>query len=131
MHSKERRLFIAVHTIATGGGRTKEIVGHTEKERAQKSRAVLSPGWHQFLGTFAEFTLFCKGYDSAVHLWHDFLGSFGVVADCTGPYSHSTISKTAHCFSFLGGFLAGREISSVFKCCYKGCCNSAIFPKAE
>jgi hypothetical protein len=97
MHSKVEDCIYCCRTAATGGGRTTEIVGRTTKERAQKSRAVLSAGWHKFLGVFAEFRLFCKGHDCAVIFWHDFLGSFGVVADCTGPYrlySHGTISKT-------------------------------------
>jgi hypothetical protein len=84
-------------TVATEGGRTTEIVGRTTKERAQKLRVVLSAGWLEFLGTFAELRLFCKGHDNVVHFWHDFLGHFGIVVDCTGsykPYNHGTISKT-------------------------------------
>jgi hypothetical protein len=89
----EKTTFIVVHTVATEGGHTTEIVGRTTKERAQKLRVVLSAGWLEFLGTFAELRLFCKGHDNVVHFWHDFLGCFGIVVDCTGSYKCTTMAQ--------------------------------------
>ena len=122
----EKTTFIVLHIVAIEGVHTTNIVGHTTMERAHKLRVVLTTGWLEFLVVFTELRLFYKGYDIIVDSWHDLLGCFGVVVDCIEPYIHGTISKTKLCFSFLGGFLAGREISIVFKGCFKGCCNSDI-----